>query len=117
MLHFILTWVATAISLIITSYIVPGFRIDSFAAALIGAAILGFVNAIVRPLLILFTLPLTILTLGLFLFVINAIAFWIVAALTPGFHLAGFLSALLGAIVLTIVSTIVYWFFGRIEPS
>jgi putative membrane protein len=117
MLHFILTWLATAVSLIITSHIVPGFRIDSFAAALIGAAILGFVNAIVRPLLILFTLPLTILSLGLFLFVINAIAFWLVAALTPGFYIAGFFSALIGAIVLTIVSTVVYWFFGRIAPS
>ncbi|MGV0024610.1 phage holin family protein [Phormidesmis priestleyi] len=117
MLHFILTWLATAISLIITSHIVPGFRIDNFTAALIGAAILGFVNAIVRPLLILFTLPLTILSLGLFLFVINAIAFWLVAALTPGFYIAGFFSALLGAIVLTIVSTVLYWFFGRISLS
>ncbi|NJR50601.1 MAG: phage holin family protein [Leptolyngbyaceae cyanobacterium CSU_1_3] len=117
MLHFILTWLATAISLIITASIVPGLRIDGLVAALIGAAVLGFVNAIVRPLLILFTLPLTILTLGLFLLVINAIAFWLVAALTPGFYVAGFFSALIGAVVLTIVSAVVYWFFGRLEPS
>lgn len=108
MLHFILTWLATAVSLVITAYVVPGFQIDSFTDALIGAVILGLVNAIVRPILTLLTLPLTILSLGLFLFVINAITFWLVAALTPGFHLAGFLTALLGAIVLTLVSSIVF---------
>lgn len=117
MLHFILTWIATAISLVITAYLVQGFKIDSFTAALIGAAVLGFVNAIVRPLLILMTLPLTIVTLGLFLLIINAITFWLVVALTPGFYLAGFLPALLGTIVLTIVSTVVNWILSMFESS
>ena len=107
MLHFILTWVATAVSLLITAYFVPGFKIDGFTAALIGAVILGLVNAIVRPILVLLTLPLTILTLGLFLFVINAITFWLVAAITPGFFISGVLTPFIGAIVLTIVSSIV----------
>lgn len=117
MLHFILTWLATAVSLLITDHFVPGFRIDSFSAALIGAVVLGVVNAIVRPILTLLTLPLTIITLGLFLFVVNAFTFWLVAALTPGFYIAGFLTALTGAIVLTIVSTIVSWLVRIIDPT
>ena len=72
--QFLLTWLATAISLWVTAYIVPGLAIASFTAAAVGAIVLGLVNAIVKPLLILFTLPLTILTLGLFLLVVNAIA-------------------------------------------
>lgn len=109
MKHFILTWLATAISLIITANLVPGFKIDTFTDALIGAVVLGFVNAIIRPLLILLTLPLTLLTLGFFLLIVNAIAFALVTAITPGFHLYGFLPALLGSIVLTIVSGIINW--------
>ena len=107
MLHFILTWVATAVSLLITAYLVPDFKIDSFTAALTGAVVLGLANAIVRPILVLLTLPLTILTLGLFLFVINAITFWLVASITPGFSIVGVLTPFIGAIVLTIVSSIV----------
>lgn len=116
MLHFILTWLATAVSLVLTAHFVQGFEIDTFRAALIGAVVLGVVNAIVRPILTLLTLPLTIVTLGLFLFVINAFTFWLVAALTPGFHIAGLLTALIGAIVLTIVSTIVSWIVRIIDP-
>lgn len=116
MLHFILTWLATALSLVITAHFVPGFKIDSFTAALIGAVVLGLVNAIVRPILTILTLPLTIITLGLFLFVVNAFTFWLVAAITPGFHIAGLLTALIGAIVLTIVSTIVSWLVRIIDP-
>ncbi|UBF25958.1 phage holin family protein [Kovacikia minuta CCNUW1] len=107
MLHFILTWLGAAIALIITSRFVPGFNVDSFTAALIGAAIMGLVNAIVRPILILLTLPLTIVTLGLFLLVINAIAFCLVVAFTPGLSITGFFAALIASIVLTIVSTLI----------
>lgn len=107
MLHFILTWLGAAIALVITAHFVPGFKVDSFTAALIGAAVMGFVNAIVRPILIFFTLPLTIVTLGLFLLVVNAIAFWLVVAFTPGLHLAGFFTALIASVVLTIVSMVI----------
>jgi putative membrane protein len=117
MLNFILTWLTTALSLFITANLVPGFTVNSFSAALIGAVVLGLVNAVVRPLLILFTLPLTILTLGLFLLVVNAIAFWLVAALTPGFHLDGFFPAVLGAIVLSIVSSVVHWGLQSLKGS
>ena len=117
MLNFILTWLAAALALFITAQVVPGFKVDSFTAALIGAVILGFVNAIVRPLLILFTLPFTILTLGLFLFVVNAIAFWLVASLTPGLSVSGFFPAFVGAIVLSIVSWLVNWSLQALKPS
>ena len=106
MLNFLLTWVATAISLLITAHVVPGFEFNNFTTALIAAAILGLVNAIVRPILIILTLPFTLLTLGLFLFVINALMLWLVGFLTPGFVVTDFVAALLGSIVLTLVSTV-----------
>jgi putative membrane protein len=113
--HFVLTWLVTAFALLITAYFVPGFVVTGFVAAAIAAVILGLVNAIVRPILIFFTLPLTVLTLGLFLFVVNALSIWIVAALSPGFDIAGFIPALLGSIVLTIVTSVLNWFVRRVD--
>ena len=115
MLQFLLTWLATAASLVITAFVVPGFTIVSFSSALVGAVVLGLVNAIVKPILILFTLPLTILTLGLFLLVVNAIALGLVGYLTPGLTVAGFFPALFGSVVLTIVSSIIHQFFPGSE--
>lgn len=107
MWQFLLTWLATAIALFITALIVPGITIVSFSSAIVGAAVLGLVNAIVKPILILFTLPLTILTLGLFLLVVNAIALGLVGYLTPGLSITGFFPAIFGSIVLTIVSSLI----------
>ncbi len=112
MIQFLLTWLATAVSLVITSYIVPGIDINNFTAAAIGAIVLGLVNAIVKPILIFFTLPLTILTLGLFLLVVNAISLSLVAYLTPGFEVTGFIPALLGSIVLSLVSGLINQLLG-----
>ena len=117
MLQFLLTWLATAVSLIITAFFVPGVTIVSFSSAILGAAILGLVNAVVKPILIIFTLPLTILTLGLFLLVVNAIALSLVSYLTPGLLVSGFFPALFGSIVLTIVSGFVNQIFSSIESS
>lgn len=103
--NFLITWLLTALSLVITAYVVPGFIVNSFVAALIAAVILGLVNAIVRPIIIVLTLPLTILSLGLFLFIVNAIVIWLAGTLTPGFTVTGFLPALVGSIVLTLVSS------------
>lgn len=111
MLQFLLTWLATAVSLLITAWIVPGLIIKGLLAAAIGAIALGFVNAIVKPLLVIFTLPLTILTLGLFLLVINAIALGLVGYLTPGFDVTGFFPAVFGSIVLSFVSGFISQFF------
>ena len=111
MWQFLLTWLATALSLFVTAIIVPGLTITGIQAAIVGAAVLGLVNAIVKPILILFTLPLTILTFGLFLLVVNAIALGLVGYLTPGFTVGGFFPAIFGAIVLSLVSGVIDSFF------
>jgi putative membrane protein len=113
--QFLLTWLVTALALLVTAYFVPGFVLSGFVAAAIAAIVLGLVNAVVRPSLLFFTLPLTILTLGLFLFVVNALSIWIVAALTPGFDITGFIPALLGSIVLTIATSVLGWFARAID--
>ncbi len=104
MLQFFLTWLVTAISVMITAWLVPGIAVAGLTAALIAAVVLGLVNAIIKPILIFFTLPLTILTLGLFLFVVNAIAFSLAGYFTPGFTVQGFFPALFGSLVLSLVS-------------
>lgn len=111
--QFLLTWLVTAIALMITAYIVPGFAVNSFGVALIAAIVLGLVNAIIKPILVILTLPLTILTLGLFLFVVNAIVIWLAGAITPGFQVTGLLPALVGSIVLTLVNSGLNFLLGR----
>lgn len=113
MTQFLITWLITAISLIITALVVPGIAISSFVSAAIAAVILGLVNAIIKPLLILFTLPLTVLTLGLFLLVVNAIAFALVGYFSPGLTISGFFPALFGSIVLSFISGLLNQFFGK----
>jgi len=112
--------------LLITAALVPGLQIAGIVPAIIGAAVMGLVNAIVKPILIIFTLPLTILTLGLFLLVVNAIgfasgrrpiAFGLVGYLTPGFTVSGFFPALIGTIVLAIISSLLNGLFEREFPS
>lgn len=100
----------TALSLLITAYLIPGITINGFTVAAIATLVMGLINAIVKPILLLFTLPLTILTLGLFLFVVNAISFSLVSYFTPVFTVNSFLDALFGSIVLSIVSS----FLGKI---
>lgn len=117
MLQFLLTWLATAISLIVTAFFVPGITIIGLSSAVVGAAMLGLVNAFVKPILVIFTLPLTILTLGLFLLVVNAISLGLVGYLTPGLEIAGFFPAVFGSIVLTFVSGFVDRLFSKIESS
>lgn len=109
--NFLLTWLATAVALVITSYVVPGFIVKSFVAALIAAIVLGLANAVIRPILVLLTLPLTFITLGLFLFVVNALTLWFVGSVTPGFVVLGFIPALIGSIVLTIVASVLNFIF------
>ncbi|ACB00790.1 MULTISPECIES: phage holin family protein [Cyanophyceae] len=111
--QFLLTWLATAGSLFLTATIVPGLEINGLTTALIGAIALGFVNAIVKPILILFTLPLTILTLGLFLLVVNAIALGLVGYLTPGLEVNGFFPAVIGSLVLTFISSLINQLLGQ----
>ncbi|BAQ64983.1 phage holin family protein [Geminocystis sp. NIES-3709] len=113
MSQFIVTLIVTAISMIVTAKVIPGIVINSVQASLIGAFVFGLVNAIVKPLLILFTLPATILSLGLFLFVVNALCFWLVAYFTPGFEVKGFFDALFGSVLLSLVAGFLNQFFDK----
>jgi putative membrane protein len=109
---FLIRWGICALSLWIASAIVPGVRIVGVGTLLLAALLLGLVNAVVRPILILLTIPLTILSLGAFLLVINAATFALVAALLPGFTVSGFFPALLGSLVVGITGWIVSWYVG-----
>jgi putative membrane protein len=112
MAGFLLRWAISAFSLWIASAIVPGMEIRGTGALLAAALLLGLVNAIVRPLAILLTLPLTVLTLGLFILVINGAMLALVAALLDGFTLSGFGAALLGSIVTSLVGGAASWTIG-----
>lgn len=100
----LLVWILNAVSLLIVAYILPGITVASFGSALIAALVLGLLNALVKPVLILLTLPITIVTLGLFLLVLNALMFWFAGSILKGFHVAGFGWALLGALIFSIVA-------------
>ena len=107
MLGFLLHLVLTAGALLIVARLVGGVYVSGFGVALLGALVLGLVNAIVRPVMILLTLPITLLTLGLFLFVINALMLWLVAALVPGIRISGFGAALIGSLLLTLLNLMI----------
>ncbi|MDB5776708.1 MAG: rane protein [Herbaspirillum sp.] len=100
----LLTWLINAVALLAVPYVLHSVRVDSFGAALIAALILGLVNTLVRPVLVVLTLPVTLLTLGLFIFIINGLMFWVVAQLVDGFHVGGFWSAVGGALFYSIIS-------------
>jgi putative membrane protein len=107
----LLTWLVTIVSFLIISRIPIGVEVDSFGKAAIAAAVFGVLNAVLRPILVFFGFPLIIITLGLFLFVLNAIIFGIAAAIVEGFRLRyGFWSALLGSIALSIINSILLSF-------
>jgi len=103
---FLLRVVVNALAIMLAASILPGIHVDGLVPALMGGLLLGLVNAVVRPVLIILTLPITLVTLGFFLLVLNALCFWLVASLIKGFYVAGFWSAFLGAIVVSIVSWI-----------
>ncbi len=103
-MRLILTWIINAVALLALPYIFSSINVDSFLTAIVVAIVLGFINAIIRPILIVLTLPATILTLGLFIFVINGLLFWAVGSFVPSFHVGGFWSGVFGAIVYSIIS-------------
>ena len=100
----LLVWILNAVALLVVAYILPGITVASFGSALIAALVLGLLNTVIKPLLILLTLPLTIVTLGLFLLVLNALVFWFAGSVLKGFQVNGFWWAMLGAFVYSIVS-------------
>ena len=105
-MRFLARLVLNGLAIIIAAWLLPGIHIASPMSALLAGVILGFVNAIVRPVLFFLTLPLTLLTLGLFIFVLNAICFGLTALLVPGFSIDGFFSAVFGALLVSVVSWI-----------
>jgi len=104
MVHVLVRWLLMSASLLIVDYVVPGFQVMGIRAALIGAIVFGFLNATLGLVLKILTFPFTILTFGLFWFVINAIILEITSVIVPGFVIRSFFSALIGAIVLTLVN-------------
>jgi putative membrane protein len=117
MKQFLFTWLGTAIALIITSQIVHGFIVKTFAAALLAAIVIGLVNAIIRPILRILAFPATLLTFGLFTFVINGFALWVASVLTPGygFEIRGPVPAFFGSIVLALVTSVINYFLRVVE--
>lgn len=99
-------WLVKALILLLTTYLVPGFKIDSLGAALIAVAILGLLNLFIKPLLLFLTLPINILTLGLFTFVVNALLLYCVSEVVPGFHIASFTTAVMAALVIALITGI-----------
>ncbi len=106
-MRLLLGWAINAGVLLLLPYLIPAVQIRTFGAALVVALVLGLLNAIVRPVLVLLTLPITVLSLGLFLLVINGLMFWLAARLLDGFEVAGFWWAVLAALVYSLVGTAV----------
>ena len=102
--NLLIVWLINALALLALPYLVPSVQVDSIYTALIAAILLGFVNTLIRPFIVLLTLPATVLTLGLFIFVINGLLFWFVASFVKGFSVEGFWSAFFGAIVYALIS-------------
>ncbi|VTY39189.1 Membrane protein of uncharacterised function [Xylophilus ampelinus] len=106
-MRLILKWLLSALALLAVSYLYSGVQVTTFTHALIAAAVIGLLNMVVRPVLVVLTLPVTIVTLGLFLFVINALLFWAASGLLSGFHVSGFLAALIGSLLYSLLGVVI----------
>ncbi|MGI4849612.1 MAG: phage holin family protein [Janthinobacterium lividum] len=103
-MRLLLLWLINTVALFAVPYLMRSISIDDFSTALVAALVLALVNTLIRPILVLLTLPVTLLTLGLFILVINGVMFWAVAQLVDGFHVASFGAAILGALLYSIIS-------------
>jgi len=113
MIGYFLTILATALGLLVVDIIVPGVDIANFPSALLAAIVIGFVNAFVRPILQVLSLPITFITLGLFSFLLNGILLWLASIIVPGFTMNGFLAFILAPIVLSFCSTFLNKYFAE----
>ena len=109
MIMLLIKWAALALCIMFVGWVVPGIMISSFATALVASIVIAIVNVVIKPVLVFLTLPINILTLGLFILVINALLFMFVAYLVPGVEIDGFWSAFSGAIILSILSIGISW--------
>ncbi len=99
-------WIIITIAILLAAYLIPGIKVNSLGSAIVGAAILGLLNVLIKPILIILTFPITLLTLGLFIFVINALLFWLAGSMIRGFSVRSFGPALLGSLVVTVITFI-----------
>jgi len=100
-------WLLSALALLAVTYLYSGVQITTYTSALLAAAVIGLLNMFVRPVLLVLTLPVTIVTLGLFLFVINALLFWAASGMLAGFHVNGFVAALIGSLLYSILGVVI----------
>jgi len=105
----LINWIVSAIAILITAYLLPGVMVDGFGSALIVALVLGILNALVRPIFLALTLPINLLTLGFFTFIVNALLVMAAAAFVPGFSLSSFWLAVIFGIVLALITYILNW--------
>ena len=112
-MRILLVWLINAVALFALPYVFPWVKIDTFWTAIVAALVLGLINTLIRPLLVILTLPVTILTLGLFIFVINGLLFWAVGSFMPGFKVDGFWTGVFGAIVYSLIS----WALSALIPK
>ena len=110
-------WLLSAAALLLVAYLYDGVQVTSFTSALIAAFVIGLLNVVVRPVLVLLTLPVTIITLGLFLFVINALMFWAAASVLSGFGVNGFVAALIGSLIYSVIGMIIDSALERLFPK
>ena len=106
-MNYLLSLILSALAVLVSAYVVPGVSVNSFATSVVVALVLSVLNAFVRPILVILTLPINILTLGLFSIIINVIILAIAAAIIPGFRIEGFLPALVFIIILSLITTII----------
>ncbi len=103
-MQLLLLWILDAVALLAVAYLLPSIKIRSFGAAMIAALVLGLINAVIRPILLILTFPVTLLTLGLFIFVVNGLMFWLAGSLFKGFKVEGFWAAVFGSIGYSLIS-------------
>lgn len=112
-MRLLLLWVLNAVALLAVTYLLPSIQVSGFGTALLAALVLGFINTLVRPVLALLTLPITMLTLGIFYLVLNGLLFWLASAFIPGFQVNGFASAFVGAILYGVIA----WALSALIPN
>jgi putative membrane protein len=107
LMKILVRWLLLAAALLLVAHVYPGVVVGSFGSAMIAALVLGLLNTLLRPILVLLTLPVTVLTLGLFLFVINALMFYFAASMLNGFQVAGFGAALIGSLIYSVCGVVI----------
>ncbi len=110
-------WLLSAMALLFVAYLYTGVEVRSLGSALIAAFVIGLFNMVVRPILVVLTLPVTVLTLGLFLFVINALMFWAAASVLDGFNVRGFTGALVGSLIYSVIGVVIDSALERLLPK